>query len=67
MKATLNQALKHCKELQNRNPSFNGEVIFCKKADEYVVNDISNDIHLHITDYIEEYSDWEQEIFKEVE
>ena len=63
-KATLNQALKHLKGFENKNPSFNGEVVFCKKANEYVVNDISNNIHLHITDNLEDCAYWEKEIFK---
>ena len=56
-------AIKHLVELQKRNPSFNGCVVYCEKAKEWVVNDIKGNIHLHIIGH-ENLSDWEMELIE---
>jgi len=64
MKMTKKQAKKHYKEIQKINSNFKGEIIFCSKANEYVVNDINNNLHLHISEHLEDLPKWEQEIMR---
>ena len=65
MKATMEQAKKHLEELQKKDKKFEGNVVFCGVAREYVVN--SKGTHLHVTDFVDECAEWEKEIFKKVE
>ena len=59
----LNLAMEHLALLSEKNNSFNGVVVFCEKANEYVVNDITHDLHFHISDN-EDLSDWELDLVK---